>query len=391
MKKFLLFVLVFTILVGAIFIQSFNVFALNVNNNIFDTFTAKSYVLYDFDSKMILIEEKSNERYQVASICKLMTTLLTLEKIESGSLRLDDKFCASEYACSVEGSQAFLDANCEYSVRDLLKSVIVASANDSAIVLAENIAGNEKHFVDKMNERANEIGMLNTLYENATGLETANQYSTAYDTALLLNELQDYEIYKENCRIWIDKLVHPSGRETELVNTNRLIKYYNGCTSGKTGYTDQAGYCLSSTATKNNMNLTAVVLGCETSANRFKESMELYNYGFANFSNKLILSKDKALNQSLAINNGNQSNINIYVEDDFYLLTNNEFDRNIQIKYDIPSKINAPIIQGDVVGKCYILEDGKIINEMNIVVKDSVEQQKLKDILYKICKDWNLE
>ena len=184
--------------------------------------TAKCYVVLDKNGK-VLVEQNMNEKREVASICKLMTTLLAFEEIDRGNMSLDDYVIASEYACAVEGSQAFLDANREYKVRDLLKSVIVASANDSAIVLAENIAGNEKDFAKLMNERAKELGMQNTVYANSTGLSNSatQQYSTCLDTAIILNKVSEYDLYQEYSQIWMDKLIHPSGRETELVNTNR--------------------------------------------------------------------------------------------------------------------------------------------------------------------------
>ena len=229
----------------------------------------------------------------VASICKLMTSLITLEKLDSSEFKLTDCLVASEHACSMEGSQAFLDVGSSYSVSDLLKSVIVASANDSAVVLAEAISGNENAFVIEMNKRAKELGMNNTVYANATGLPSPNQYSTAMDTSLILREIVKHKLFVDYSNIWMDTLVHASGRETELVNTNRLIKYYSNCKAGKTGFTDEAGYCLVSMATNENLNLIAVTLNCDKPQDRFKESMDLFNYGFANYENVLIIKNPK--------------------------------------------------------------------------------------------------
>ena len=170
------------------------------------------------------------------------------------------------------------------------------------------------NFVDMMNDKAKELGMNDTLYANSTGLPANNQYSTAYDTSLLLNQVSKYQLYLEDSKIWMDKLVHPSGRETELVNTNRLIKYYPNCISGKTGFTDEAGYCLSSTAIKNDMKLTCVVLGCDTMANRFKESIELYNYAYANFTNKKIVDCSKPIENSIIITGGKGDVVSIKPE-----------------------------------------------------------------------------
>ncbi len=211
------------------------------DGDIFSTFSSDSYILIDADSDVVLASKNIEEKMQVASICKLMTCLLTIEKIEDGVINLNDDVVASEYACSMEGSQAFLDAGCKYKVSDVLKSVIVASANDGAVVLAELISGNENAFVSLMNNRAKELGMNNTVYANATGLPQPNQYSTALDTSIILKEIYKHDLYVKNSNIWIDNLIHPSGRKTELVNTNRLIKYYDKCKTGKTGFTDEAG------------------------------------------------------------------------------------------------------------------------------------------------------
>lgn len=350
--------------------------------------SAKSYIVMDSNG-FDLIEHNSDEKKEVASICKLMTTLITLENIDKGNIALDDKFLASDYACMVEGSQAFLDAGCEYTVRDLLKSVIVASANDSAIVLAENIAGSEAQFVDLMNAKAKEIGMENTIYANSTGLHDNNtQYSTARDTAKILNKISNYEVYQEYCKIWMDILIHPSGRQTELVNTNRLIKYYPYTLTGKTGYTDEAGYCLSSTAQKDSLKLTCVVLGCDSSADRFSDSVELYNHAFANFRNYKIIDKSVPLDKSIVVNRGSEDSIKLVYEDDYYLTCLSGEEGSFQLKYNIPNYINAPIKQGQVVGSVEIVVDDTIIGQVNIIAQDSVERQTYKDVINKIVDNF---
>ncbi|MGN0960809.1 MAG: D-alanyl-D-alanine carboxypeptidase family protein [Christensenellales bacterium] len=346
--------------------------------------SAKSYIVID-NNGTVLLENNADEKKEVASICKLMTSLITLENIEAGNISLDDKFVASDYACMAEGSQAFLDSGCEYSVRDLLKSVIVASANDSAIVLAENIAGSEKAFVEKMNEKAREIGMKNTVYANSTGLHDNNaQYSTARDTAIILNKVSNYPIYREDCKIWMDTLTHPSGRETELVNTNRLIKYYPYCLTGKTGYTDEAGYCLSSTSLKDNLKLTCVVLGCKSSADRFSDSVSLYNYAYANYRNEKIIDKNIPLDYSVEVNKGKENSVKIAFEKDYYLTRKVDADKSYDLRYSLPSKINAPVNFGDIVGYAEIVVNDEIVDKVNIVAIEDIEKQSYKDIVEKI-------
>ncbi len=349
------------------------------------TVTAKSYVVMDKNGK-ILINKNMDERREVASICKLMTTLITLEQIQKGNISLEDKFVASEYACSAEGSQAFLDSNQEYYVKDLLKSVIVASANDSAIVLAENIAGSEGEFVSLMNKKASELGMTNTKYANSTGLsyEGSEQYSTCKDTAIILNEVSEYDIYRTDCQIWMDTLTHPSGRETELVNTNRLIKYYPYCQTGKTGFTDEAGYCLSSTSLKDNLKLTCVVLGCNSSANRFTDSVYLYNSAYASFASEKVCEKGVKIDNSIKIKSGKLDKIDIMYADDCFITLSKKDRESYTIEYDMADTFEAPIEVGDKVGVARVIIDGKEVGQVDIVSNTKVDKQNYKDIVNKI-------
>lgn len=346
--------------------------------------SAKSYVVID-DSGNVLLEKNCNDKREVASICKLMTTLLTLEYIDNGSISLNDTLTASNHACDVEGSQAFLDAGSDYLVSDLLKSVIVASANDSAIVLAEGIGGNENNFVSMMNIRAKELGMTNTKYANSTGLsEGEEQYSTALDTAKLLKEVSKYETYKNDCKIWMDTLIHPSGRETELVNTNRLIKYYPNCQTGKTGFTDEAGYCLSSTALKNDLKLTCVVLGCDSSADRFSESVELYNYAYANFVSEKIVDSNELIEDKIKVVGGKKDSLLIKPSEDYLLTTKIGADNNYTIEYELPKEVKAQVLEGEKIGSMYVLIDGEIVKEIDVVSAENIEKQNYKDIMNKV-------
>ena len=387
MKKSSL-LIILSVLILTIFITSIETHLVQAYS-VFDDMTAKSYIVVD-QSGNILIEKDSEVKREVASICKLMTTLITLENIENSNINLDTQFIASPNACEAEGSQAFLDAGSKYAVRDLLKSVIVASANDSAIVLAEGIAGSEENFVKMMNQKAQEIGMKNTLYCNSTGLPESEQYSTARDTAILLNVISNYDVYKQDCNIWMDTLIHPSGRETELVNTIRLIKYYDYCQTGKTGFTDEAGYCLSSTALKGDLKLTCVVLGCNSSANRFKESIELYNYAYSNFKNAKIIDKDILIENNIKVIGGKLNEINLRPSDDYYYTQSRDQEKNIKIDYDLPNIINAPIYEGQSVGNILIIVDGEVVSEIPVVVCDSIEKQGFDDILSKIANNFSL-
>lgn len=362
--------------------QTTNVFA--------SDYDAKAYLLMDYNTNTILLNKNETEHLEVASMVKLMTSLITIEKIQAGELSLDQKVMVSEYAASMEGSQAFLDANHEYRVEDLLKSVIVASANDSSVVLAEAISGSEDNFVTLMNEKAKELGMNDTLYSNATGLEYGTQYSCAKDIATLLKEEIKHKLYFNYSKIWIDEIVHDSGRKTELVNTNILTRKFSGCDIGKTGFTDEAGYCLSASALKNNMRLISVVIGAKTTKERFDISSNLLNYGFANFENKLVLDSSKPIENSINLKNGKENNIEIYYQDNFNYLSKKGENNEFKFKYELPKSLKAPIKQNDKIGKVYVVLDGTVVGEIDIITKKDYNKMTYKDNLNKVIDNFSI-
>ena len=348
----------------------------------------KSYILVDYNTGETLIEKNSQEKLEIASMVKLMTTLITMENIENGKYNLDTKFTVSEYAASMEGSEAFLEPNKEYTLDELLKSVIVASANDSSVVLAENIAGSEQNFVKMMNDKAKSLGMNNTLYSNATGLPSTLQYSTAKDVSILLREIVNHDIYYNYSRIWMDKLIHYDGRETELVNTNRLIRQYTGCDIGKTGFTDEAGYCLSASAKRNDMRLISVVMGASTTKERFSASEKLLNYGFNNYENKKIIDKIALIENDIKVKGSKNTNIELTFEKDYYYLCKKGEECKVQIKYELPKEINAPIKQGDKIATVYVLKEGVILDEFNIISKTDCDNLNFRESLDIIYENW---
>lgn len=350
--------------------------------------SAKAYIVSD-DNGNVLFEKNADAKLQVASIVKLMTTLLTLESLDDGLITLQDKVVASEHAASMGGSQVFVDAYSEYMLGDMLKSVIVASANDASVVLAEYIAGNEENFVSRMNQRAKELKMDKTFYENSTGLPTPSQYSTARDTSILLKEVLKHNLYKNYSNIWMDELIHPSGRKTELVNTNKLIRYYKGCDGGKTGFTDEAGYCLSATAEKDGFRLISVCLGSESNQARFNDSAILFNYGFANFERKCILKANDIL-QKANVKLGVISNIGLGVNQDYYITTKKGKNDGIDISFNYDNNIMAPINKNDILGEITISKDGVVLDIIDLVALDSIEKINLLDSLSKIKDNWSI-
>lgn len=363
------------------------VFADSLNNFNLDV---KAYYLMDFNTGKTLIGKNEEQRLEVASMVKLMTTLLTIEKIERNEWDLDTKLIVSDYAASMEGSQAFLDAGYEYKLDDLLKSIIMASANDSCVVVAENMCGSEQDFVSLMNEKAEELAMTNTLYANSTGLPATMQYSCAKDIALILKEVFKHDIYHKYATIWMDKLVHESGRETELVNTNRLIRYYPGCDSGKTGFTDEAGYCLSASASKNGMRLISVVMGAKSSVDRFENSTKLLNYGFNNYENKKVVDSTLCLQDNLKVK-GIKDEIECKPEKDMFLLTKRgDKLKKYETKVVFDKKIMSPIKQNDSVGKIYLIEDGIVVDECNILSNKDYNKITYFDSLRQIIDNFRI-
>ena len=353
-------------------------------------YTARALYLIDYNTGEVLYEKNSNAKMPVASIVKLMTILLTIENIEAEKLSLEETVIVSENAAGMGGSQVFLEAGGEYKVKDLLKSVIVSSANDSSVALAERISGSVSGFVELMNNKAKSLGLVDTNYVNPTGLPAPSQFSSAKDVAKLLKEVSKYDIYHKFSTIWIDKISHSNNRETELVNTNKLVRYFNGCDGGKTGSTSEAGYCLATTAKRGNMRLISVVLGAENGKLRFAESSKLLNYGFDNFFNKKIVSEAEEIENSIKIKYGNVDNISVKSKEDIYLLCKKNANDKIEVKYDFFENIEAPVSEGDVVGKVYVIKNGEVVRESEVISSTTVLKRSYIDNINKTIENWKI-
>lgn len=349
--------------------------------------TSKSACLVDYASGSMLYGHNPKEHLPIASMVKMMTILLTLDEFDKGSLTEETMITTSENASGMGGSQVFIDPYVEYSAGDLLKSVIMASANDASVALAEHISGSEKAFVNKMNQKAKELGMNDTYYVNCTGLPAPEQYSCAIDCAVVLKEVAEHELYHKYSTIWMDELVHPSGRKTELVNTNRLIRYYDGCDGGKTGSTNEAGCCLSASAVRNNMRLISVVIGAKNSQTRFNECTKLFNYGFANYESKKIVDSTLPA-MSLKVNKGKVDSADIYANEDYAVVVKKGDAHNYEVTYDSPNKISAPTREGDIVGKAIISKEGSVVKEIDLEVRANIDALSLKDCFDKVVENW---
>lgn len=360
--------------------------ALAVNEGDLDI-SSKSAILMEYDSGEILFSKDENVHLPVASMVKMMTILIALEELEQGNVALDTKITTTENASNMGGSQVFLDAYVDYSFEDLLKSVIMASANDASVALAEYFNGNEKAFVNRMNKRAKELGMTDTNYATCTGLPAPEQYSSAKDTAILLKEILKHSVYHNYSTIWMDELVHPSGRTTELVNTNRLIRYYQGCDGGKTGSTNEAGCCLGASAKRNDMRLISVIVGAENSKTRFNENATLLNYGFANFDSIKLVDENAPLGQ-IEILKGKTQTADIFALESFSAVVKKGGKSGYDTSLQTVTSTFAPTHKGDVVGEIVVTKDGNILKKIPVVVGQDIKHLSWFETAQKIVEKW---
>ena len=344
--------------------------------------STKSAVLIDMNTGAVLYEHNKDVPLPPASVTKIMTLLLVFEAIECGKLSYDQMITVSENASSMGGSQIFLEPGEEMSVNDLLKSVIIASANDAALTLAEEVGGSEEQFVSMMNERAQALGMKNTRFENVTGLDdtVSNHLTSAYDIALMSRELLKHEKVTEYATVWMDTV---RNGEFGLTNTNRLIRFYRGITGLKTGYTSNAGFCVSASAKRDNLHLIAVVMGAETSQARNDAATKLLNYGFANFG----LYSDKGSDATaVPIKNGTQEEI-LVKKNDFESLVNRSMVGKITCDEVIFENLTAPIKVNEKVGEVTYKIDGKEVGKADILACETVEKLSLWGYIIKIIKN----
>ena len=355
-----------------IFISIF-LFSLCIVNAEEITPNAKSSILIEASTSKILYEKNSNEKFAPASMTKMMSLLLIMENIDNGNLKMDEVIKVSKNASSMGGSQIFLKENEEMTVEDLLKGIAVGSANDATVALAERIAGTEDAFVKLMNDKVKELNLKNTNFKNCTGLDEINHYSSAYDMSIIAKELVKHKTILEFSSIYETYLRKGTENEFWLVNTNKLVRFYNGVDGLKTGYTDEAGYCLTATINKDNMRVIAVVMGEPTSNVRNDEVSNLIDYGYNLYQREIYLTKEEVLD-TVPIEKGNDKTVNIVTIEDASII-NKKGHKIGEITYELDIKnIKAPIKKGEVVGSVIIKEDGKEIIKTNVTVNETVEK-----------------
>ncbi len=335
---------------------------------------AKSGLLMEVSTGEILFEKAIDEQVAVASMTKMMSQILILEAVEDGKIKWDDKVQVSSNAAGFGGSQIWLQPNEVMSVEDLMKGVSMASANDATVALAEEIAGSEEEFVKMMNQKAKELGLTHTNFVNSTGLDVENHYSSAHDLATIARHLLlEHPKILDFSSVYEDYLRVDTPNKFWLVNTNKLVRFYDGADGLKTGHTDAAAYCMAVTAKRENMRLLAVVLGEETAAIRNSETTNLLDYGFNNYKIQTLKSKDEVLDE-IPINKADKSTVSVTPKKDITtLLKKNQNTQNYTYNIKLNS-LKLPIKKGDTVGKLLIQQDGKTIREEEITTTEDVHR-----------------
>lgn len=378
MKKCIIFILSFCIFIGA----PSTIFAQETKKK--EEIKVKSSILMCMDTGDIIKENNAYEHLSPASVTKIMSILLIMEAIDSGKIKLDDMVTAGENAVSKGGSQIWLEVGEQMSVNDLLKAVIISSANDACTLLGEYVAGSDTAFVDMMNEKVEELGLRDSHFENCTGLDDdiTNHYSCAYDLAVIAKEVMKYDLIKKYSTVWLDSL---RDGETELNNTNKLINKYNGITGLKTGTTSNAGFCLCATATRDNMSLVSVVLGADTSDDRFNMSTQLLDFGFANYQLCKITLDEKQITPVKIENGVIKKILPVSRKTDCVMVTKNAGE--FEYEYKVKGSVKAPVKKGDALGEVLVMSDNEQVASIELVSDQNVKKVKFSYIFNELMKN----
>ena len=330
-----------------------------------------SAILIEQNTGKVLYSYNAHEKLRPASVTKIMSILLIMEAIENGKINYDTKIPCSENAASMGGSQIWLDTTETLTVQEMLKAICVVSANDCVMAMAEYLGGTEEEFVKMMNEKATELGMNDTTFKNCHGIDEDGHETSSYDIALMSKELLNkYPEITKYTTIWSDSL---RDGKSELINTNKLVHNYQGCTGLKTGSTSQALFNLSASATRDDLSLIAVVMKAPTSAKRFKNASSLLDFGFANFEYKKMISKDDMV-KNIKVEKGTITEVNVVVENDCGMLIAKGNDYKIEQNIEMPDVVQAPIKKGDTIGKLTYTLNGDIVGECNLIVGEDVSK-----------------
>ena len=347
---------------------------------------SKSSILMNFETGTVVFEKNSNERLAPASMTKMMTLLLIMEHIDNGTIKYEDDVVISSNAANMGGSQIFIEANSSMKVEELIKGIAIASGNDAAVAMAEKIGGSTENFVNMMNNKCKDLGCTNTNFMNVHGLDAENHYSSAHDMALIARELLTHQDVLRFTSTYEEYLTKPDGSKTWLVNTNKLVRFMQGVDGLKTGFTTNAGYCLTATGKRNNIRFISVVMGVETSSKRSEDTTNLLTYGFNNYKINKVISDDIDLG-TIKIEKGKQDIANLAIKDNINeLVSINDPVKEFSYNIVVDKKIKAPIKSGDKVGTLEIINNGNIEYTVDLTIKEDIEKSSLIDIFIDIIK-----
>ena len=347
-------------------------------------------ILVEPQSGQVLFAQNTDTPRPVASVTKVMTILLALEALSQGRVSLEDEFSISQAAAGMGGSQVLLDVGEVQPFSVLLKSAIVGSANDASVAIAEALYGSESVFVERMNERARELGLTDTYFVNCTGLPAEGQQTTARDVAVMTMAMLSYPAYFDFSTVWLDEVDHGDGRITQLTNTNKLIRLYDGCDGGKTGSTNEAGYCISATAERGGMRLIAVVLGADTGSERFDIASEMLDYGFAHYRLYPVAQEGTKVRGELPVTGGDSAGVPLVLGGALTLLIQKGEEQGIQLVSDLPESVEAPIAAGQAVGGVEVVVDGRAVARIPVLAAQEVTAKGLKNALSRVLRAWEL-
>ncbi len=347
---------------------------------------SRSAILIENTTGKVLFEKNADEKVAIASLTKMMSQIIILEQIEAGKLTWDEMVKVSANAAGYGGTQIYLQPGEEMSVEDLFKGVSMASANDAVVALAERVAGSEDEFVKMMMAKANELGLKNTNFVNPTGLDEENHYSTARDLALIAQELLTHEKILEFSSLYEDYLREDTANKFWLVNTNKLIRTYQGADGLKTGFTDAAMYCMAVTAKRDGMRLIAIVLGEEVSKTRNSETTALLDYGFNTYQVDIIKTKDQVVDE-LEIEQGNIDKVDVVVKEEISILRKKSEQAKEYQEKIVLSSVKLPIKKGSVVGKLELFDQEQLVGSYDLTVNQEVKKKNFLSMFWDSLKD----
>ncbi len=379
MKKILLAVLV----ISTVFAYVFSGFA---SAETVESTNVKAYYTIDAKSGYVIGGKEIEKHLPIASMVKIMTALIGFENVENGTISLSDRVTISKNASDMGGSQMFLEEGDEYKIEDLFKGIVVVSANDACVQLAETLKGSQEEFVKEMNKKAQSLGMNDTVFVNCTGLPASGQYSCAKDVAVMLKELLKHEDYHKFSKIWIEDFTHPDGRVTQFVNTNKLVRFYKDCTGGKTGFTNEAGFCLGASAKRGDTEIISVVIGADSSKTRFEHTKKQFEYAFANYETINVLTEDY-VKDNVKVICGKEENVSVVPEKEYYAFCKKGEKKNLNVSINLDESVKAPVKKGQRLGIIQII-DGEKTTEIALVSKNDVEALSYYDVSQNIAKNW---